>query len=125
METSEEQTTVATMDLDGGAPCLDFVNTASGRTEGPLRERLRSYDDLVTIAERVGVLDAAEGRRLRRAAAAAPAEAAAVHRRAVELREAIYRLFAREEPPESDLALLAAEAGEGLAARRLEVTDEG
>ena len=125
METQEERTTVETMDLDGGAPCLDFVNTASGRTAGPLRERLHGYADVVTIAERVGVLERSEGRRLRAAAAAGPAKAARVHARAVALREAIFRLFARDEPSEEDLALVAAEAGEALSARRLEVTGEG
>lgn len=125
MNTQEEQTTVATMDLDGGAPCLDFVNTASGRSTGPLRERLRGYEDVVTIAERVGVLEPSEGRRLRKAAAAAPPEAAAVHRRAIALREAIFRLFAQDEAAGEDLALLAGEAGEALAARRLEGTAEG
>lgn len=121
----EEQTTVATMDLDGGAPCLDFVNTASGRSAGPLRERLNGYDDLVTIAERVGVLEGSEGARLRGAAASSPAAAEAVLERARALREAIYRLFAGEGASERDLALLAEEAGEGLAARRLVPADGG
>ena len=45
---------VETMGLEGGEPCLDFVNTASGRAEGPLREKLHVYGDLGTFAERVG-----------------------------------------------------------------------
>lgn len=118
--------TVETMGLEGGEPCLDFVNTASGRSRGPLREKLRGYGDLVTIAERVGVVNGAEGERLRAATTSETAADAAesVLERAKALREAIFRLFARGATAE-DLARISEEAGAAAGHRRLVVAGEG
>ena len=120
MEQESEHSLVETMSLDGGDPGLDFVNTASGRSAGQLQERLRAYGDLVTIAERVGVLSREEGARLRSVAASSPGKAEAVVERARALREAVFRLFARPGPSESDLALVGEEAGRAASARVLE-----
>jgi len=46
--------TIANVPLWGNDLALDFANT----TEGPGKDHLRSYDDLVTWARRVGVLPA-------------------------------------------------------------------
>lgn len=111
---------VETMDLVGGDVALDFVNTASGRDgAGGLREKLLAYGDLVTWAERVGLAPESLGSRLRIAAERDPAGAAAVLERARELREAVFRLFARPDPAETDLDRVAREAGEAGAQRRL------
>jgi len=116
---------VETMDLAGGDVCLDFANTASGRSVGPLREKLRAYADLVTWAERVGLVGERTGRRLRKEGARAPGEASAVLERARELREAIYRLFAAPEARADDLDLLSREAGRGAAERRVVAAGDG
>lgn len=111
---------VETMDLVGGDVALDFVNTASGRDgAGGLREKLVSYGDLVTWAERVGLAPVSLGNRLRAEAERDPAGAAAVLERARELREAVFRLFARPGPEATDLDRVAREAGEAAAHRRL------
>jgi len=116
---------VESMDLAGGDISLDFVNTASGRDFGILQEKLHDYDDLVTWAERVGVATVAEGRRLRAAARRSPEAAEAVLRRARELREAVFRIFARDGTHAGDLDLLADEAARGAAERRLAATADG
>lgn len=101
-------TPVESMDLTG-EPALDFVNTGSRLLErhsdpaaaeaagyGPFGDRLLTYGDLVAWAERVGLIDAAVGRSLRRRAVKDSASAAAVLRGALELREALYRIFMAE-----------------------------
>jgi predicted RNA-binding Zn ribbon-like protein len=66
----------------GGDLALDFANT----TEGPEKDHLRTYADLVTWTRRAGVL--AEGER--------PQQGGLRHAR--ELRAAIYGVFARDDP---------------------------
>jgi predicted RNA-binding Zn ribbon-like protein len=84
---------VANMELVGGRPVVDFVNTLSDRALVNPLERLASYADLVSWALRVEAVSESEAGVLRRRAEAHPAEAAAVLERAVALREAIYRCF--------------------------------
>ena len=116
---------VETMDLSGGDVALDFVNTASARTVGPLREKLRAYGDLVTWAERVEIVDPAGARRLRAEARRSPRRAVAVLERARSMREAIYRLFTLREPSSDDLELLSREVGRAAAARRIVAGADG
>lgn len=129
MDNESEHQPVESFDLIGGALCLDFVNTASARREGPFRERLHGYGDLVTWAERVGLVTESEGADLRQRAAGEPARAEAVVKRARELREAIYRAFsaraqgwAAEYP---DIDLIGRAYAEASAKRMLVDTGEG
>jgi predicted RNA-binding Zn ribbon-like protein len=110
---------VETMDLAGGHVALDFVNTASGRSVGPLREKLVTYPDLVTFAERVEIVDERQGRRLRKSASDSPRRAEAVLERAHALREAVYRVFTGSDASGDDLALVSKEAGLAAAQRHL------
>lgn len=75
--------------LIGGAPCLDFANTASGRGTAAHEEHLRSYDDLLTWGVHGGGLPIEARRTLVRRAAETPQEASKVLQRALHLREAI------------------------------------
>jgi len=91
--------------LVGGRLCLDFVNTvagrvpprkprASGKAGGPIgRERLGGYPDLVRWSVAAGALTRGEAEELLGWAGRRPSEAGAALRRAVGLREAIYRIF--------------------------------
>ncbi len=88
-------TSARSVPLLGGALCLDFANTVSWRGAEEPKEWLTSYDDLVDWASHAGVVSDGTARRLRRAARARPAEAAAALQRARDLREAIYRAFSR------------------------------
>jgi predicted RNA-binding Zn ribbon-like protein len=84
---------LATLNLIGGRLSLEFVNTVD--THDPrVDEKLNAYADLVWWALRVGMLDEAAAAPLFACAAAEPAAAAEVLARALELREAIYRVFA-------------------------------
>jgi len=115
--------------LIGGAVCLDIANTTGLRLEPDGEEALRDYEDLVVWAAHAGALDAKEGRSLLRAAEAEPKKAAAAHRGAIALREAIYRIFsavaARRAPEQGDVDLLNEAVAEAYRHLRLVPTTIG
>ena len=78
--------TIDELELTGGDPALDFVNTVETRASDPL-ELLRSYRDLADWTAKVGLVDAKTARSLRRFAAAD------VLARAIALREAAYEVL--------------------------------
>jgi predicted RNA-binding Zn ribbon-like protein len=78
------------MKLVAGELCLDFANTAGWHARETTVEFLLSYRDLVNWSRRVGLLNAADARRLLREAARRPAAAAAALQRAIAVREIIY-----------------------------------
>ncbi len=82
------------LSLLGGRPCLDFSNTLDWRgTDHPV-EFLRTYHDLVVWSRHAGTISDQEAQRLLQKAKIDASRAAAVLREAIELREAIYRIFA-------------------------------
>jgi predicted RNA-binding Zn ribbon-like protein len=97
-------------ELVGGRICLDFANTLGQHEPEPLSEWLASYDDLVWWALRADILPEAEAPALFERARAHPDEAAEVFRRAVVLREAVFRIFsaaaAKRDPDPADLEAL-------------------
>ena len=99
-------------DLTGGLLCLDFANTVDDRTEVHPQELLNSYNDLVSWSEQAHVLTEQEAQRLLEKAARRPSEASRVLKRAVAIREAIFRIFkavAEDASPEDeDLVSLSA-----------------
>jgi predicted RNA-binding Zn ribbon-like protein len=118
-----------------GAVCLDFVNTVGGRelrsnSTGAWRiiaESLVDYVSLIRWARSAGLVDAGDARRLHRACAADPDMAKTVVKRAIRLREALFRLaisaIERRSPLAPDTALFNREL---LAARRhLRVVADG
>jgi len=98
-------------DFDAGRPSLDFANTAEWHASADPAEHIESYIDLVAWGEQAGLLSAGQAAGLRERARRAPAPAKRVLQAALELREAIYRIFAStaggERPAEADLDLLA------------------
>lgn len=111
----------------GGSVALDFANTLGGTHTAPTHEHLIEYDDLVRFGRSAGTLTVAQARRLTEEAGRQPARAAAVLRRAIALREAIWRVFdafakdARSDP--GDLALIHDE--ELAALRHARITQTG
>jgi predicted RNA-binding Zn ribbon-like protein len=103
----------------GGALALDFTNTIGGTHRAPSHEHLQRYDDLVDFVVQGGALSSAEERRLTLEAGRHPVRARDVLRRAIALREAMWRLFeARSEGrtvSSSDLAVVNREIGAALA----------
>lgn len=79
--------------LCGGSLCLDFVNTVHCYGCADIGEYLNTYKDLVAWSRHVGTISAGEAKTLSRRADRHPAEAKNTHERAIELREAVYRIF--------------------------------
>src|SRR5437660_11628027 len=80
-------------DLTGGLLCLEFANTVDDRTEVHPQELLMSFDDLVSWSQQAHVLTEQEAQQLLEKAEQRPSEATRVLKRAVEVREAIFRIF--------------------------------
>ena len=91
----------------GGEVCLDFTNTVGGKRGLSTREYLNSYADFVSWCRQTDLLNATKADALLRSAARHADESGAALRRAIALREAIYRIFAalasNESPQASDL----------------------
>jgi len=115
--------------LGYGALCLDFANTVSWRGSGVPIDHLPTYEELIRFAEQSKLLSEADGWRLRREAARRPDVATRALRKAVVLREALYRTFARlaggRSPLSADLETLNASLPSALARLRVAPGDEG
>ncbi len=111
----------------GGNLCLDYCNTVGGKRGLIAREHLNSYGDFVAWSRQAGLVDRVGAATLAAKADQQPSAAAEVLERAVELREAIYRIFAavaeRKAPAPVDIALLNSELARGLG--RLQVARTG
>lgn len=102
-------------DLSGNHLALDFANTVSERhTDRPV-DRIPGYADLVAFAHQTGLIDSARAAALAERATDEPIAAAAAREAAVELREALYALFADvargRSPAAADVARLDDEVG--------------
>jgi predicted RNA-binding Zn ribbon-like protein len=111
------------LEFVGGALALDFTNTVGGTHRAPSHDHVQGYDDIVAFAVLGEALSAAKARQLRLEAARHPVRAKEVVRRAIELREAMWRVFeskslGRPVSPQ-DLALVNREISEALAHARL------
>jgi predicted RNA-binding Zn ribbon-like protein len=88
---------VPEFDLSGGVLCLDFANTVSERGS-PKRsfDYLYGYDNMIAFARDEGILTPEEARELLVFSQTKPKGRARVHRAAITLREAIYRVFSAQ-----------------------------
>lgn len=120
---------MVTFEMVGGRTCLDFANTASQRRNGPFKEKLETYEDLLAWAVEANQLTESEAADLRRQAAEDPEGAASVLARGRELREAIYRVFTKraagEGLPADDLKLISTEYGRAAVNRLLTPSNVG
>jgi predicted RNA-binding Zn ribbon-like protein len=102
-----------------GHPSLDFANTVDWRTSEVPEELLQRYADLVAWSVRAGILEPASASRLEREADARPRAATRAFGRALELREAIHRLFLANahggSPHPDDLARVAGSYADAVA----------
>jgi predicted RNA-binding Zn ribbon-like protein len=116
-------------DQDSGALCLDFANTVDWHDSDRPQDRLGGYADLVRWGEAAGVVSARQAEKLQEMALSQPDEAALAFDQAVQLREAIYRLFsdfsARGIVNQGDLVLLNGALSESLAHLSVILTDDG
>jgi predicted RNA-binding Zn ribbon-like protein len=98
----------------GGRLCLDFINTVGGRAGSTvLKDKLVDYNHLLEWSRQGDIANQTESRDLARRAAAHRHEAEATLRRAVQLRETLYRIFKAaaegRRPRSSDLDALTQE----------------
>jgi predicted RNA-binding Zn ribbon-like protein len=110
--------------LVGGNLCLDFTNSVGGKRGATTREHLHSYADLLSWWQQAGLVSEEEAKKLAREAERAPDSAMKVLERAVELREAIYRIFASvvkgHLPAKGDLEILNARLAAALGRMRVQ-----
>jgi predicted RNA-binding Zn ribbon-like protein len=113
----------------GGALCLDFCNSGQEIRGGGDEEWITSFADLIDWLEAAEAIGAKQAARLRAAGERSPKAARELWRRALELREAIARVFlARTEGRQaegSDLHLLDSEYARTAQFARLSATDDG
>jgi predicted RNA-binding Zn ribbon-like protein len=106
----------AAVNLVGGHLCLDFVNSVGARRTGSSGEmtirdeKLTDYVDLLAWGQHAKVLTHSQAQTLVRESGRCKKEAAAVFRRAIRLREALYYTFRaillRREPERLHLRML-------------------
>lgn len=97
-------------DFDAGAICLDFANTVEWHDSDQPQDWIKEYTDLVEWSAQGGLIPAGRADHLCQLAQEQPAGAKAAYTWAVQLRKAIYRLFAdyatTEQVDDRDLAIL-------------------
>lgn len=121
--------------LIGGSKSVDFINTVSGRSANSFKkaerdcrdfyraDKLENYADLLAWSLNGELIDEIESKRLAHLADKAPRTAEKVLKRALNLRESIYRLFKSaiesRQPEAADLDALNAELITARRYRRL------
>ena len=79
-------------ELTGGALCLDFTNTLGDRPRS-INEHLGDYEDVIRFSRQAETLPAEALDELLRLSAEHPRKARGAFKRAIGLREALYRIF--------------------------------
>ena len=115
--------------LSGGALCLNFVNTVHCYGCTDLGEYLNTYDDLVAWSRHVGTITDDEAQKASHSANSKPGEARSAHRRAIGLREAVYRIFTiileGQSPALEDLAVFNNYLSEAMTRSQIVKTQDG
>jgi len=109
--------------------CLRFSNTIDWRKTDHPDESLNSFADLVAWGQRAGSLSNDQAGHLLQEASRNPDQASATLQRAIDLREAIYRVFSatarHEQPHQADLDNLNVTLTRGMSLARLFQTAAG
>ncbi len=96
--------------LVAGDPALDFANTLNGHRRRSGHEYLHDFIDLALWCGHAGILSPHETRRVLKYSARHPAQARQVYRRALILRETIFRVYyaiaSGDKPSRHDLQTL-------------------
>jgi predicted RNA-binding Zn ribbon-like protein len=79
--------------LDGGALCLDFVNTVPDRKDGTDRDLLQSWQDVLYWARKAKVIDSASLSALEKTATDKERPAREFFSESIQLRSLLYNLF--------------------------------
>ncbi len=112
-----------TFKLVGGELCLDFTNTVGGSREVSPREHLNSCGDFLGWCVQAGLLNTSRADVLLDKGRRRSADRVATLKRAIDLREAIYRIFSAvagdKRPPDVDLQRLNGELSGALGRLRV------
>ena len=117
---SKVKLTPGNLHLTYGRLCLDFANTLAWRARAPevQIEIIPSYGDLVSWCQKKGVISGGEFRLLIDEAKRTPQKATKIYKRAIDLREAFYRIVVavaqNKETEATDLDLFNAELSRTL-----------
>jgi len=106
---NESKRTLETLELVGGALCLDFANTINSRRE-PEHDYLLTYADLVNWAGKVEILSGQQVKSLKQRETQDLKKAAQALEKGRTAREIIYRVFsaiaAKSKPKQGDLSVM-------------------
>jgi predicted RNA-binding Zn ribbon-like protein len=106
---TEPKRTLETLELVGGALCLDFANTLNSRRE-PEHDYLLTYSDLVGWAGKVEILSGQQVRNLKQRETQDVNKAVKALEKGRIAREIIYRIFSavanKSKPREDDLSAI-------------------
>ena len=119
---TESTRTLETLELVGGALCLDFTNTINSRLT-PEHDYLHHYSDLVGWANRVGILSPTQTSQLLKRAKQNPEEAEITLGSAQRHRDLLYRLFSNaasgSELAKKDMEIFVGFYGEAISRGQL------
>jgi len=112
-----------TIKLVGGQLSIDFINTVYWRGREIPEEHLNTYQDLLNWSSIASILNEDDARNLSQEGSIQPEASKRVLDRAVELREAIYRIFSAKisgkPASDADITVLNRELREALTRLRL------
>jgi predicted RNA-binding Zn ribbon-like protein len=124
---SEFKRSLETLEIIGGAVCLDFVNTINSR-QHPEHEYLTSYAELANWAAKIGILSTEQNHRLQKQAKQDEKAAERTLKKAIEQRELLFRLFVKlargSEPNKEDMTDFIKFYSEAMASSQLIRTED-
>lgn len=116
-------------DFDSGSLCLDFANTVEWHDSDHPDDGLKDYSVLIYWGEEAGILTSDQAEWLRQVAKSQPEWAISAYQSAIQLREAIYRIFVtyseQERVEQSDLDLLNEALSKSLARLYVSPSSQG
>lgn len=124
---TESTRSLETLELVGGALCLDFANTINSRRMSE-HDYLMQYQDVVGWANKVGILSPTQTHQLQKRAKQNEQEALAAFDAAKQIRELLYRLFSNaadgSELNKKDMEAFISAYGEAISHGQLKRADK-
>ena len=119
---AESTRTLETLELVGGALCLDFVNTINSRLD-PEHDYLMQYSDVLGWANKLNILPTTQTNQLQKRAKQNAEKAESALKAARTLRDLLYRLFSKAakgaEPAKKDMEIFVVFYGESVSRSEL------
>jgi len=116
-------------DFESGSLCLDFTNTVEWHNSDHPNDSLKDYYVLIHWGEAAGILTSDQTKQLRQTAMERSKEASEAFENAIQLREAIYRIFVnyseKGQIDTPDLDLLNDTLGKSLLHLRINSSSKG